>query len=298
LLAFDTNIIIYENGPDAGQIKYDHKDVKIISEKEQNQFISLVDIILSKKSQGHSADTKYLEKEISIWFKEDQISLGTLANLLASLGYEPLLNSDETAKEKKRASFLRNQLVLKLGVAGFCAGNAMLFSFPEYLGIEDGSLKELFGYLNVSLGSIAVFYSGSDYLKNVWAHLKIGKITIELPILLGILVGYFRSVYEVFSHTGVGYIDSVSGLLFFLLIGKWFQQKSFDFLSFERKYTSYFPLVVTKWKEGREESAPLEEIEIGEFFFFLEGAFEDFGIFFEFCEGVLQGLGTDEYFFF
>ena len=204
------------------------------------------------------------KKEISIWFKEDQITLGSLANLLASLGYEPLLNSDETAKDKKRSSILRNQLVLKLGVAGFCAGNAMLFSFPEYLGIEDGSLKELFGYLNVSFGSIAVFYSGSDYLKNVWAHLKIGKITIELPILLGILVGYFRSVYEVFSHTGAGYIDSVSGLLFFLLIGKWFQQKSFDFLSFERKYTSYFPLVVTKWKDGKEESAPLEEIEIGD----------------------------------
>ena len=204
------------------------------------------------------------KKEISIWFHEDRLSLGDLANLLASLGYEPLVNSDETVEEKKIHHRQSNQLLLKLGIAGFCAGNAMLFSFPEYLGIEDGSLKQLFGYLNVSLGTLAVFYSGSDYIKNVWAHLKLGKMTIEMPILLGILVGYLRSVYEVFSHTGAGYIDSVSGLLFFLLVGKWFQQKSFDFLSFERKYTSYFPLVVTKWTNGQELSAPLADIEIGD----------------------------------
>ena len=76
----------------------------------------------------------------------------------------------------------------------------MLFSFPEYLGIEDGSMKDLFGYLNAALGSITVFYSASDYFKNVWSHLKLKKITIELPILLGILVGYSRSVYEILSH--------------------------------------------------------------------------------------------------
>ena len=140
----------------------------------------------------------------------------------------------------------------------------MLFSFPEYLGIESGDLKSLFGYLNIALGTIAVLYSGSDYFSNVWSHLKLRKLTIELPILLGIVVGYSRSVYEVFSHTGAGYIDSVSGLLFFLLIGKWFQQKSFDFLSFERNYKAYFPLVISKFREGKEVTSPLEEIEVGD----------------------------------
>jgi Cu+-exporting ATPase len=98
----------------------------------------------------------------------------------------------------------------------------------------------------------------------VWSHLKLKKLTIELPILLGILVGYLRSVYEVFSQTGAGYIDSVSGLLFFLLIGKWFQQKSFDFLSFERNYKAYFPLVISKLIQGKEQTCPLEEIEVGD----------------------------------
>ena len=200
------------------------------------------------------------KKELSVWFKEERLSLGALATLIASLGYEPhIANTDEKTQNNSQ-----KELFLQLGIAGFCAGNAMLFSFPEYLGIEDGSLQQLFGYLNLALGSVAVFYSAADYFRNVYAHLKLRKMTIELPILLGILVGYGRSVYEILSHTGAGYIDSVSGLIFFLLIGKWFQQKSFDFLSFERNYRAYFPLVVTKIVHGSEHTAALEEIEIGD----------------------------------
>lgn len=204
------------------------------------------------------------KKDLSVWFRENEINLGQLATLLASLGYEPLISSDEAQSEKRKIQGHQTQLFIKLGIAGFCAGNAMLFSFPEYLGIEDGSLKHLFGYINIALGSLAVFYSGSDYFKNVWAHTKLGKMTIEIPILLGILVGYGRSVYEVFSHTGAGYIDSVSGLIFFLLIGKWFQQKSFDFLSFERNYKAYFPLVICKLEQGIETNYPLDQIKVGD----------------------------------
>jgi Cu+-exporting ATPase len=201
------------------------------------------------------------KKDLTVWFKEDELTLGALATLIASLGYEPHIINEEN---KSTAETGQKQLFIKLGIAGFCAGNAMLFSFPEYLGIEDGSMKDLFGYLNAALGSIAVFYSASDYFKNVWSYLRMGKMTIELPILLGIIVGYSRSIYEIFSHTGAGYIDSVSGLIFFLLIGKWFQQKSFDFLSFERNYKAYFPLVITKISHGKEVTAPLEEIKIGD----------------------------------
>ncbi|WP_395767916.1 heavy metal translocating P-type ATPase [Aquirufa sp.] len=209
------------------------------------------------------SDLNFGKKELTLWFTESQTNLGELASLLARLGYEPLITSEGEAKNQKNTS-QQNPLFVKLGIAGFCAGNAMLFSFPEYLGIESGDLKSLFGYINIALGTIAVFYSGSDYFTNVWAHLKLKKLTIELPILLGILVGYFRSVYEVFSHTGAGYIDSVSGLLFFLLIGKWFQQKSFDFLSFERNYKAYFPLVISKFIKGVEQTYPLQAIEIGD----------------------------------
>ena len=204
------------------------------------------------------------KKEITIWFKESEISIAEVANLLSKIGYEPLIHQEDESQELKNAVQFDKKLLLKLGIAGFCTGNIMLFSFPEYLGLEDAGLEKWFGYLNLFLGSISVFFAGSDYFKNVWNHLKLKKITIEAPVLFGILVGYSRSAYEILSHQGAGYMDSVTGLVFFLLIGKWFQQKSFDFLSFNRNYTSYFPLTISKLIEGQEKQFPLSEIAVGD----------------------------------
>ena len=71
-------------------------------------------------------------------------------------------------------------------------------------------------------------------------------ISIDLPIAVGILAIFLRSLYEIISSTGIGYLDSLTGLVFFMLIGKWFQTKTYDALSFENDYTAYFPLGITR----------------------------------------------------
>ena len=78
-------------------------------------------------------------------------------------------------------------------------------------------------------------------------------LNIDIPIALGIIVMFVRSVIDItFSIIGQGFFDSLTGLVFFMLLGKLFQQKTYDFLSFERDYKSYFPIAVTKinleWK--------------------------------------------------
>jgi Cu+-exporting ATPase len=89
-------------------------------------------------------------------------------------------------------------------------------------------------------------------------------INIEFPILLGILVAYFRGTYEVFALGGAGYYDSVTGLIFFLLCGQWFQQRTYDFLSFERDYKSYFPLAVQRLVNEQEHSTPVADLRKGD----------------------------------
>jgi P-type Cu+ transporter len=141
-------------------------------------------------------------------------------------------------------------LLYRLAVAGFCAGNIMLFSFPEYLGLDDPSFKRWFGLINFLLATPVVFYSGWGYFESVWQSLRHpvpGRlVNIDFPILLGILVAYLRGTYEVVALGGAGYYDSLTGLIFFLLCGKWFQQRTYDFLSFERDYKAYFPLAVMR----------------------------------------------------
>ncbi len=203
----------------------------------------------------------FLKKQVHLVFDPARLSLRQVAELLTSLGYEPLISLNDTTK--KPVTTYR-PLLYRLAVAGFCAGNIMLFSFPEYLGLNDPAFVRLFGILNLLLATPVVFYSGSGYFTSVWKSLRNGVINIDFPILLGILVAYFRGTYEVLALGGAGYYDSVTGLIFFLLCGKWFQQRTYDFLSFERDYKSYFPLAVQQLTNDQETPVPIADIQKGD----------------------------------
>jgi Cu+-exporting ATPase len=192
----------------------------------------------------------FLKKQVHLVYDPAQVSLRQVVERLTSLGYEPLISLNDVVKEGAKPVY--RSLLYRLAVAGFCAGNVMLFSFPDYLGLDDPNFKHLFGLLNLLLATPVVFYSGSGYFTSVWKSLRRGQINIDVPILLGILVAYFRGTYEVLALGGAGYFDSVTGLVFFLLCGKWFQQRTYDFLSFERDYKSYFPLAVSRLTDDSE----------------------------------------------
>ncbi|QMW00903.1 heavy metal translocating P-type ATPase [Spirosoma foliorum] len=189
------------------------------------------------------ARVDFLKKQVHLTYNPTELTLRQVVELLSSIGYEPLISLNDVVQAGQKIS--NRPFLYRLGIAGFCAGNIMLFSFPEYLGLDDSSFKHLFGILNLLLAIPVVFYSASGYFESVWASLKKGVINIDLPILLGILVAFFRGTYEVLFLDGAGYFDSLTGLIFFLLCGKWFQQRTHEFLSFERDYKSYFPMAVT-----------------------------------------------------
>src|SRR5690606_22133 len=89
-------------------------------------------------------------------------------------------------------------------------------------------------------------------------------VNIDLPIAMGLQALFFVSLYQIVTETGPGYLDSFTGLVFFMLIGKYFQQRTYDTLSFDRDYTSYFPVSVTLLKEnGEEEAVAVRNLEVG-----------------------------------
>lgn len=205
----------------------------------------------------------FLKKELTVVFNESLVTLRQVVELLTTLGYKPSLNySDIDEKPKNR---IETSLYIKLGVAGFAFGNLMLFAFPEYLslGLLDPAIKSFLGYLNMFL-AFPVLYSASDYFKSAFNNLKLKKINIDAPISLGITALMIRSYYEILSGVGAGYIDSMAGLVFFLLIGKVFQRKAFHAISFDRDYKSYFPLSVIREKDGEEDYVALDELEPGD----------------------------------
>jgi Cu+-exporting ATPase len=207
----------------------------------------------------------FLKKELYLTFDHNELSLRKLVELLASLGYEPSITLDQLKEQRKKP--ISRRLIYQVGLAGFAFGNIMLLSLPEYFGLDVASYEQFgqwFGWLNLALATPVALYSGQDYFKSAWRSLKQKRLNIDVPIALGVLVLYLRSTYEIVSQTGPGYFDSLCGLLFFLLLGRIFQEKVYHQLSFERDYRSYFPISITRITAGIEESIPVNEIKKGD----------------------------------
>ena len=212
------------------------------------------------------SSVNFLKRELSISFRDSETSLRNVVELLASIGYEPELRLEKL--EKKESASPDRRLWLKLGVAGFAFGNIMLFSFPEYLSgstlNSEGSFHTVFGILNIVLALPVLLFSSSDYLKSAWAAIRQRGINLDVPISMGILALFTRSVYEITTGIGAGYMDSLTGLVFFLLIGRIIQKKTFERLSFDRDYKSYLPITVTVIdKDGNQHSSSIDKLKEG-----------------------------------
>ncbi|WP_207495142.1 heavy metal translocating P-type ATPase [Aridibaculum aurantiacum] len=208
-----------------------------------------------------SSKVNFTRKEADVIFDHTKVSLRQVAELLAAIGYEPYISLSDVKQAKPR---FNKSKIYKLGVAGFCFANIMLLSFPEYLGIDakEHNLVGLFRYLNLLLSLPVFFYSSSEFYSSAWKSLRHGFLNIDAPIVLAVVVTFGRSVFEVLTDTGGGYFDSMSGIVFFMLVGRVLQDKTYEQLSFERDYTSYFPVAVTKVGRGEETPVALPDIKL------------------------------------
>ncbi len=223
------------------------------------QFLEL----LHQKHEGIlRSEVNFPRKEVRVRFDDQLISLGAVATALADSGYPPEIRKGDEKSQKKRDF----SLVTKIGIAGFCFGNIMLMSFPEYLGAEEleEEFRNAFGWLNMLLSIPVVLYSGRSYVVSAWKAFRNRTVNIDVPITIGIIALFGRSAWEVITGYGAGYFDSLAGLIFFLLIGKWYQARTYGALSYDRDYKSYFPIAVLR-KVGSEESfVPIAELRPGD----------------------------------
>ncbi|CAA0208494.1 heavy metal translocating P-type ATPase [Tenacibaculum maritimum] len=217
------------------------------------------------KSSISSSQVNFPKKTVRITYNTDTSSLKDIVLLLSAIGYEPYISLEDYEVGKKT---IDRSLTYKLGVSGFAFGNVMFLSFPEYFEVSEFWLeqyKEIFRWLMFFFSLPVVFYASQDYFISAYKGVRSKILNIDVPIALGISVLFIRSSLEIIFDLGTGFFDSLTGLVFFLLLGKFFQQKTYNFLSFERDYKSYFPIAVTKIKsKGEETSTQIYEIKKGD----------------------------------
>lgn len=209
-----------------------------------------------------TSQVNFPEKTVRITFSAAENSLKDLVVLLGKIGYEPYISLDDFEKKKKKVD---RSLIYKLGVAGFAFGNVMFLSLPEYFEETDFWLEQFtpfFRWLMFAFSLPVVFYSASGYFTSAYKGLRLKILNIDVPIALGIAALFIRSTLDIVMDWGTGFFDSLTGLLFFLLLGKFFQQKTYSYLSFERDYKSYFPIAVTRLLKNSSGEVMEEQAEV------------------------------------
>lgn len=210
-----------------------------------------------------ASDVDLIRRTVRVTFRPQQTTLRAIAERMAALGYEASLAVEKPAGGTSRA---RRRLYRQLGVAGFAFGNIMIFSIPRYVNGAplEGGFQRLFDILNIAFALPVLLFSANDWFRAAWRSLRARHVTLDLPIALGLSVIFVRSIVDIVSGTGEGFLDSFSGLVFFLLLGRLVQQQTFDRIAFDRSYRSFFPLAVRVERDDRSEVVPLERIEPGD----------------------------------
>ncbi len=216
-----------------------------------------------------SSNVNFTQKSVQVTYRNAELKLGDLARFITNLGYKPSINLKTLDKKKK--SKVDRSLVSKLVIAGFCFGNIMLLSFPEYVEVF-GDVKEQWlednkGYFRWAMFVLSLpvfFYSSTDYFVSAWQGIKNKYINIDVPIALGIIVIMLKSTYDIIFDISPGYFDTLAMLLFLMLTGKWFQQQTMQALAFDRDYKSFYPIAVAKLQDGYEMPILLSELKKGD----------------------------------
>jgi len=201
------------------------------------------------------------KKEIALVYNPQLAKLSEIAAVLDYIGYPPAINY--ASKKEDELKTYRRSTLLRLGITGFCFSNIMMLSFPDYLsvdGVNEQLLSTTFNYISIILSIPVVFYAATPFFTQAWKGLRQKFLNIDAPIAFAITITYLRSLYEIGTATGTGYLDSMSGIVFFMLLGRWFQDKTQERLSFERDYKSFFPISALVLKDEHKKYIPIDEI--------------------------------------
>jgi len=213
-----------------------------------------------------SSRVTFLEKEIYIVYNHEEISLKEIVILLKKIGYEPHLSLDDLTK--KQAKQLNRKTLYKIAIAGFCFGNIMMLSLPDYFSngyfFNEPLLNNAFNYIALALSIPVLFYCATEFFVSSWQVLKQKQMNIDVPIALAIFIAFVMSVVQIVGYHRMGYLDSMSGIVFFMLLGRFFQNKTYNYLTFQKNLSSYLPIAVNKYENGVEKNIALADVNIGD----------------------------------
>ncbi len=163
---------------------------------------------------------------VRIVWEDRRVALSQVARSLNALGYSPHPARDATDREARRADDRKR--LIRLGVAGACAGNVMLLGLALYAGLFDAmepAYATLFRVSSMAITVIALVWPGSVFFRSAWAAVRTRTMHLDIPIALALGAGGIWGVVNTIRGTGEIYFDTLSVLVFLLLVGRFIQHR-------------------------------------------------------------------------
>jgi Cu2+-exporting ATPase len=160
-----------------------------------------------------------------IWDPE-QITLSTIAATLDHLGYPPHPARDAAARARTDADSRRR--LVNLAIAGALAGNNMLIATALYAGVFDGiepQFARLFRWLSMGIGWLSLLWPGQTFFRGAVAAWRARAANLDQPIAVALAIGAVAGTANVLLDRGEVYFDSLSALVFLLLVGRFLQAR-------------------------------------------------------------------------
>ncbi len=161
---------------------------------------------------------------VRVVWDDQQVKLSRIARSLDSLGYPPHPARDASDRRARRADDHRQ--LIRLGVAGACASNVMLLGLALYAGLFDGmepAYVSLFRVSSMLVSVVSLVWPGAVFFRSAWAAIRTGTMHLDIPISLALGAGGLWGVISTISGTGEIYFDTLSVLVFLLLVGRFIQ---------------------------------------------------------------------------
>ena len=182
--------------------------------------IGAIESHLAQVAGVRSARVNLSQKRVAV---ETDLPPADIAKSLEQIGYEAFpLNA---AALGSRGDASGQELLMRMGVAGFAMMNVMLLSVAVWSGAS-GATRDLFHLISAGIALPAVLFSAQPFFQNAWRALKVGRLNMDVPISLAILLASGMSLYESLHGGHHAYFDAALSLTFFLLIGRYLEQRT------------------------------------------------------------------------
>ncbi len=233
----------------------------------------LLERLLQGAEGVRTFDVDFLQGEAFLEYDPAQTSLKAILAVPAGFGYrlKPRQEGESRRHVPDRA------LLYRLAVSGACFANAMAFALAVYLGAFKGmprSWVERFGMLGFLISLPAVGYAASPFFSGAWNALKARRFNIDVTVSIGIALSFALSLSSLIGGGNTNFSDSLTGLIFFLLLGRWTVRRFEAGLALKgRWFDALRPGRIRVHRNGDSESVDAREVREGEVLEILGGEY-------------------------